>query len=1151
MKKLIQLIILFAIPQLFAQGSLEVKLKDSSQLKLASLKINVNIVGNFAKTTYDMEFYNELDRTLEGELVFPLAEGQAVSQFAMEVNGKLREAVIVEKELARVAFETTVRQTIDPGLLEKTEGNNYRARVYPILPKAHKRILLTFEQELVKSDKYQTYELPLGLKDILDEFSIQIQVFKSSSTGVPILQNDRYGSFLFEQKEAAYIASVKLHDIIPESSVFVKIPYGKTSNRILSFKDYFFLGQTLNPHTRIKEKPKRITLLWDASYSLQYRNLDKELALLNEYFQYLDEVEVQYISFSNTIHRKTIFKIQNGNWETLKKVIKEVPYDGGTALNLFKKSLMDTSDEVLLFTDGLVNLGGFSFSNKNAIYTVNSTTSANHELLEKIATTSGGNYINLLRLPVKAGTEILKQETFQFLGALHNNAIYEVYPKKRTNVSEDFTISGRFSEESTIELLFGYHGKVTQRIKVPVKRSNETRLVKRLWAKQKLKYLNTDKKENKEQIISLAKSHHLITDFTSMLILDRIEDYVRYRIEPPQELKAEYKERLKNIEDQETENLEELNDRKADIFDDYEEILEWYATKYPKKTPLKQRTRTDRNIQQTQTNQPLERTRSNTSNQVRTVTRANTHMAVVDSTRRYISGNVSDSSGPLPGAIVVIKGTTSGTQTDFDGNFTINANPEDKLLISFIGFKTKEVTMGNGTVLQIQLEEDSSELDEVVITAYGVEPARMATGSIVREVSSQLLSGSTTGVQITQNSGEPGTGANVRVRGSSFISGDNAPLYIVDGVPVTNNPMEKINPEDIEGIQVLKAMSASALYGNRAANGVIIITTKQGMESNHEAIEELDRKIAEKIELRSWNPDTPYLRILEKEPTSKLAYSKYLEIRNDYANSPSFYLDVSDFFDKKGNSDLAITILTNLMEIDLNNYELTKALGYKLEYYGQYALAAIAYEKVLELRPEEPQSYRDLALVYEQTGEIQKSFEMLYQLYSGDLLEKDREERFYGIEHIVFVELNRLVKKYEKKLKLTSTQKLNFKEIPVDIRVVIDWNHNDTDIDLWVEDPLGEKAYYKNQETKIGGRMSEDMTDGYGPEEFMLKSAPGGVYKILVDYYADNVQKISGPTILKVTMFTNYGKPDEKKEIAIVRLDKEEDELEVGSLTFN
>ena len=201
MKKLILIIFISVYAKNFSQESLQIALKDSSRLKLTSLKIDVKIVGNFASTTYDLKFYNELDRTLEGELIFPLGEGQAVSQFAMDVNGKLREAVIVEKELARVAFENTIRQNIDPGLLEKTEGNNYKARIYPILPKKYKHVLLTFEQELVTKNHFQTYELPLGIKDVLDTFSINIRVF--NAVGLPKTKSSIYKNFFFKKVRIA------------------------------------------------------------------------------------------------------------------------------------------------------------------------------------------------------------------------------------------------------------------------------------------------------------------------------------------------------------------------------------------------------------------------------------------------------------------------------------------------------------------------------------------------------------------------------------------------------------------------------------------------------------------------------------------------------------------------------------------------------------------------------------------------------------------------------------------------------------------------------------------------------------------------------------------------------------------------------------
>lgn len=1136
MKKIILFYLIVFSTKLFSQDAPKIILEGSRQLKLVSLKINVEITGNFATTTYDMKFFNELDQTLEGELAFPLGEGQSVSRFAMDVNNKLREAVIVEKELARVAFESTVKQTIDPGLLEKTQGNNYKARIYPILPKKNKHVIIAYEQELYTSNNFQSYELPLGIKENLDEFSINIDIYGLKNA--PNFKNNPYQNLFFKGNNNNYHLEITKKNHTPNNSIIIRIPNPSEKELVLTYDDYFYLSKTLNPNSRIKEKPKKVTLLWDTSYSLKHRDLGEELKLLKNYFEYLQNVEVQFISFSNAIHQNKTIAVNNGNWKDLEQLIKNSNYDGGTAFSLFNKLKIKT-DETLLFTDGLANLGNFDSRNNKAIYTINSTVSANHETLKNIANNSGGSYINLIRLSYVDALKILKEETFQFLGIKNSDSVKEVYPNKNTNVTTGFSIAGRFSKNTSIELLFGYRGKVTKRVEIPIKKLNKTTLVKRLWGKQKLQFLNKNKELNKTAIISLAKQYHLVTDYTSMLILDRIEDYVRYRIEPPQELKQEYKLLIKNKEEEDAFMQSELKERKDQLLEDYADILEWYDSKFKEKKDKQEISSADQSSNNTVSN-----TNQQATNPISSTHNEPLHL---DQTKRIVSGTIVDSNGEvLPGVTILIKGTSSGTATDFDGNFSINAKENDELEFSYVGFSGKSITIGNSNNLNISLEEDLSALDEVIIVGYTTQKSMEVTGSIVT-IESEVLSGQVSGVNITS---APDISTPQTIRGFTFSS-NSEPLYIVDGVIATNNPTVNLKPEEIDTIQVLNANNASKIYGARAANGIVIVTTKKGKETNKEAINALNKQISEKIELKSWNPDTPYIQILEKETTINAAYKKYLEIRDDYSNSPSFYLDVADFFDKKNTQQLAITILTNLIEVDLDNYELMKALAYKLEYFKQYDLAVIVYKKVLQLRPEEPQSYRDLALAYEMTGEIQKSFDLLYDIYSGELLEKDEDELYYGIEHITYVELSRLVSKYEKKLKLTNTQKNSFSKIPLDVRIVVDWNHNDTDIDLWVTDPNNEVASYKNTETKIGGHMSEDLIDGYGPEEFMLKKALKGEYKVTIDYYSDSVQKISGPTILKVTLFTNYGKDNEVKKNIIVRLDKEEDEIEIGSLKFN
>lgn len=221
-----------------------------------------------------------------------------------------------------------------------------------------------------------------------------------------------------------------------------------------------------------------------------------------------------------------------------------------------------------------------------------------------------------------------------------------------------------------------------------------------------------------------------------------------------------------------------------------------------------------------------------------------------------VSGNVSDANGPLPGASVVEKGTTNGTQTDFDGNYTLEVGENATLVFSYIGYSTSEVAVNGQTSINVTLAEDAQALDEVVIIGYGTTTVKDATGAVTAVTAKdfnggvisspeQLIQGKTAGVNIQQTSGEPGAGISVNIRGSNSVRANNNPLFVVDGVPLSGddtspsgdtglgasavrNPLNFLNPSDIESISVLKDASATAIYGSRGSNGVVIITTKSG-----------------------------------------------------------------------------------------------------------------------------------------------------------------------------------------------------------------------------------------------------------------------------------------------------------------------------------
>ncbi|SFN59834.1 SusC/RagA family TonB-linked outer membrane protein [Salegentibacter flavus] len=218
-----------------------------------------------------------------------------------------------------------------------------------------------------------------------------------------------------------------------------------------------------------------------------------------------------------------------------------------------------------------------------------------------------------------------------------------------------------------------------------------------------------------------------------------------------------------------------------------------------------------------------------------------------------VSGVVSESASglPVPGANVIVKGTTNGTVTDFDGNYTItNVQPGDVIVFSFLGFATQEIPYDGQTTINVQLDEDAATLEEVVLIGYGSTSEQDATGS-VEKVSSesfnkgavvspeQLLSGKSAGVRITPGGGAPGEGGQIRIRGGSSLSGNNDPLIVVDGIPLdqrgvqgVRNQLNSINPNEIEDFVILKDAAATSIYGSRASNGVILITTKTGKKNS-------------------------------------------------------------------------------------------------------------------------------------------------------------------------------------------------------------------------------------------------------------------------------------------------------------------------------
>jgi hypothetical protein len=267
----------------------------------------------------------------------------------------------------------------------------------------------------------------------------------------------------------------------------------------------------------------------------------------------------------------------------------------------------------------------------------------------------------------------------------------------------------------------------------------------------------------------------------------------------------------------------------------------------------------------------------------------------------------------------------------------------------------------------------------------------------------------------------------------------------------------------------------------------------------------------------------------------------YLDERESHRTSTAFFLDVADLLFARGERMLALRVLSNLAEMNLEDRHILRVLGYRLLQAGDATAALPVFRKVRELSPNEPQSHRDLGLAYAATGQTQKAVDALYEVVS-----RPWHGRFPEVELIALAELNAIAATASQRPDLSRIDARLTRNLPVDLRAVLTWDADNTDIDLWVTDPNGEKAFYGNRLTYQGGRMSADFTGGYGPEEFSLKAAKPGKYRIEAQFFGHRQQLVAGATTLQVRLTTRFGTATAKEQLVTLRLKGGRDTVLVG-----
>ncbi|MEP7109197.1 MAG: VIT domain-containing protein [Ferruginibacter sp.] len=989
----ITIILLFSLEIASAQSpQLTVDGKTNNGVVLQNLQIEIKLCGTVAKTSWKMVFINNTAGTLEGTLNFPLKDGLSVSRYALDINGKMREAVPVDRGKGAMVFEAIERRRVDPGLLEKVEGNTFRTRIYPINAHSTRTVIIGYEEELpiMENDLLRFY-MPLSLKDTIADFSLDIEVIQSATQ--PFFDTTLADDLHFDKRNNLYKASLHKTNYSPVHSLSFSIPKPLDATEVMlqefENKYYYLINTTLEKNEQEKQLPQNITLLWDASLSGTNRNIKTETALLDAYFKKVNSAGILLLVFSNKIYSTKKYTLQNGNWNELKQAIDSIQYDGATNLGCLQLARLP-GDEFLLMSDGRQTFGSTDIQpGSKPVYCITSAANADYSSLKYIALKTGGALIDQQKDDLTASLKKLIMVPFHFMGILQNNDVEENYPSLPVTVSNSFSAAGIAAQTlKEIILQFGYGNKITLTKKITIRPDEqlcENFDITKVFAQKKITELDIHYDENKQAIERLGKRFGIVTRNTSLIVLETVNDYLQYNIEPPAELRNEYDHMMKQRGREITKKKE---DNLKSALEMMEELKTWWGTV---KKPAVQAAK-----------KPIAPTRQ----AIRFVTDSNQVNSIIspDQTMRQDDRKLEEA---------VVVGYASQNKREISGR-------------------------------------------EQVISAYNLAPVQQAA------ISNQLQ-GKVAGVQVTGTTGSAGAGANIRLRGDGSMAGTAA----ID---------PPFNRKASDYIKIIKA------------------TAKTGR------------------------------------------YEKYLELRKYYMASPVYFFEVAGYFLKTGDKETGLKILSNLAELETGSYELYKMLGYKLKETGDYEGEMIAFKKLVELRPLDPQSYRDYALALDDAGRHQDALNQLYEGLTKSYSEEMRDI-YDGIEEIFLLEINRLVTLHPK-LRLKEIPKSLIQSMPVDLRIVMNWNMNNTDIDLWVTDPNEEKCMYTHTATDIGGRISDDFTEDFGPEQFILKNSLKGKYRIEINYFGDTQVTLAGPTTVMAEIYLHYGMPNEEKRIVILQMDK-------------
>ena len=528
-----------------------------------------------------------------------------------------------------------------------------------------------------------------------------------------------------------------------------------------------------------------------------------------------------------------------------------------------------------------------------------------------------------------------------------------------------------------------------------------------------------------------------------------------------------------------------------------------------------------------------------------------------------VSGTITNASGPLQGARVKAKNTYKEVITDADGKFQIDVAPGTLLEVEHLGSISKQLTAAS--TMDIQLEVDGELLEEVyldndklsdlsdrkIVTAYGKKDFDKLGYTAYQVSGDEILPSYQDLSQIMAKfpgvvfNSDPNNRIYAFSRSlASSINGNTLPVIVIDEIPYTqgeNSPIPAIDVQNIHSVTTLPGLAGSIKYGTLARGGAIIIRTKSyafaqgdfggGKRPTGALIEGNDfNEILRKYDAKRIQPAyISQLNSAESFLDAKRVYNSQKTQRSQFGIP--YYINTSSYF-QKWNNDYAAKVLEGIANEAPTNVRALRTMAYHLESLSKYEEAKNAYQRIALLRPKEAQSYRDLAHIYKETGEITKAF----GLYKQILANETPGVNFQGIQKAAENELQQLIKNHKAKVDFSDLPNdlldVRFKH---DVRVVLEWNDPTTEFEIQFVNPRGKYFTWRHDLFSNKERLLEEVEEGYSMEEFIIDDSSRGPWQVNLRFNGSEAPS-KNPTFLKYTRYKDYGLSTETKETKVVKL---------------